>query len=219
MTAVRLDILSDPVCPWCYLGRAALMTALDQVPDHPFTVEWHPFQLNPDMPPGGMDRRAYLVAKFVGEEAVDRAEAMLIERAAAAGVPMRFDLCRRAVNTIDAHRLIHWAGLEGRQDAVVSGLFAAYFAEGRDISDAATLTAIGAAAGMDPAVSARLLAGDADRDLIRARDAHSRRMGVNAVPTFIVGQRHAVQGAQPVDVWLQVIRDLQSQATGAQVIH
>jgi predicted DsbA family dithiol-disulfide isomerase len=217
MTPVRLDILSDPVCPWCYLGRAALVQALAQVPDHPFTVEWHPFQLNPDRAPEGVDRRAYLEAKFGGAAAVDQAEAAMTERATALGVPMRLDLCKRSVNTLDAHRLIHWAGLEGRQDVVVAALFTAYFVEGRDIGDAGELAQIGRAAGMDGAMVARLLASDADRDLITARDAHSRAMGVSAVPTFIIGQRHAVQGAQPADLWLRVIADLTGAA--AQPVH
>lgn len=209
---VRLDILSDPICPWCHIGKANLDRALERNPDHPFVIEWHPFMLNPDMPPEGVPRRAYLEERLGGPEALARADAMLAERAAEAGATInRFD-DQRIPNTLDAHRLIHWAGIEGRQTAAVSALFRANFVEGRDIGDRAVLRGIAEGIGMDGAAVARLLASDADAQSIRDRDAHSRRMGVSAVPTFIVGQRHAVQGAQPPDLWDRVIAELRDRA-------
>ncbi len=204
----RLDIISDPICPWCYIGKANLDRALESRPDHPFQVEWHPFQLNPDMPPEGMDRRAYLETKFGGRDNAVRVYGRIAEAAEAAGVEIDFKRIARTPSTLDAHRLIHWAGLEGRQTAVVSALFRAYFREGRDIGDRDVLTAIAEAAGLDPAMIARLLDSDADRDDIRARDAHARARGVSGVPTFIVAERHAVSGAQPPELWRQVIDDL-----------
>ncbi len=206
MTA--LDILSDPICPWCAIGKAHLDRALAAAPDRPFAVQWHPFQLNPDMPPGGMDRRAYLEAKFGGREGAVRAYAPVVEAAAAAGLAIDWGAIARTPNTLDAHRLIHWAGLEGRQTAAVSDLFAAYFAEGRDIGAASVLVAIADGVGMDAAVVERLLAGDADADDIRARDAHARSRGVTGVPTFIVAGTHAVAGAQPPGFWERVIADI-----------
>lgn len=213
---VRLDILSDPICPWCYIGKAHLDRALTAVPDHPFTIEWHPFQLNPDMPREGMDRRAYLEAKFGGKENAARVYARIAEAAETAGLTIDFGAMKRTPNTIDAHRLIHWAGIEGRQTAVVSALFRVYFAEGRDIGSAEVLADIADGAGMDAALVSRLLASEADVEEIEARDAHSREMGVTAVPTFIVAQRHAVPGAQPPEVWERVIAEIRAQDAGGE---
>lgn len=207
---VRLDILSDPICPWCYIGKANLDRALERAGDQPFVIEWHPFMLNPEMLPEGMDRQSYLEEKLGGAEALARADAMLAERAAAAGVVINRFPGQRIPNTLDAHRLIHWAGIEGRQTAAVSTLFRANFTEGRDIGDRGVLADIAEAIGMDRAVVERLLASDADAEDIRARDAHSRKMGVSAVPTFIVGNQHVVQGAQPPELWDRVIADLRA---------
>ena len=208
---VKLDILSDPICPWCYIGKTNLDRALGRIGDHPYEIEWHPFQLNPDMPAGGMDRRAYLEGKFGGKDGAVRAYAPVVEAAEAAGLTIDFDAMKRTPNTIDAHRLIHWAGLEHLQGFVVQRLFEAYFRDGRDIGDAETLADIADGAGMDAAIVARLLASDADADDIRARDAHSREMGVSSVPTFIVANRHAVPGAQSPEVWERVTHEIMVQ--------
>lgn len=210
-THVKLDILSDPICPWCYIGKANLDRALEAVPDHPFIIEWHPFQLNPDMPREGMDRRAYLEAKFGGKEGAVRAYAPVVEHAQKAGLNIDFEAMQRTPNTLDAHRLIHWAGIEGKQTAAVSSLFKAYFTEGRDIGNRETLADIADGIGLDASVILRLLQSDADEEMIRERDAHSRKMGVNSVPTFIVANKHAVPGAQPTEVWKQVITEIMEQ--------
>jgi predicted DsbA family dithiol-disulfide isomerase len=205
---VKLDILSDPICPWCYIGKTNLDKALAESPDHPFVIEWHPFQLNPDMPAGGMDRLAYLETKFGGKEGAVRAYTPVVESAAAAGLEINFDGMTRTPNTLDAHRLIHWAGIEKRQTEAVSALFEAYFVEARDIGDIEVLADIADAIGMDAAVVTRLLKSDADRQDIRDRDAHSREMSVTGVPTFIVAGQHAVPGAQPPELWRKVIADV-----------
>ena len=198
---VKLDIISDPICPWCYIGKTRLDEALAQHPDHPFTIEWHPFQLNPDMPEGGMGRRAYLEGKFGGKDGAVKAYAPVVQAAEEAGLKFDFEGMQRTPNTIDAHRLIHWAGIEGRQTAAVSTLFKAYFEEARDIGDREVLADIADGIGMDAAVVAKLLNSDADIEDIRKRDAHSREMGVHSVPTFIVAGQHAVPGAQPAELW------------------
>ncbi len=208
---VKLDILSDPICPWCYIGKTNLDKALASVPDHPFVIEWHPFQLNPDMPEGGMDRREYLERKFGGKEGAVRAYAPVVEHAEKAGLNINFEAMKRTPNTLDAHRLIHWAGIEGKQNEVVDALFDAYFVQGRDIGDHEVLADIADSVGMDAAVVLKLLKSDADRDDIRQRDSHSREMGVNSVPTFIVANQHAVPGAQPPELWAQVIGEIMSQ--------
>ncbi|MDE4131746.1 DsbA family oxidoreductase [Phaeobacter sp. QD34_3] len=215
LPTVKLDILSDPICPWCYIGKTHLDKALAEVPDHPFVIEWHPFQLNPEMPVEGMDRRAYLEGKFGGKEAAVRAYAPVVEHAEKAGLSIDFEAMQRTPNTLDAHRLIHWAGIEGKQTAAVDALFEAYFTKGQDIGDHGTLADIAAEIGMDRDVVLKLLEGDSDRDAIQSRDAHSRKMGVNSVPTFVVANQHAVPGAQPPELWKQVIADIMEQIKAA----
>tara|TARA_Y100000815_G_scaffold90487_1_gene79382 strand:- start:1119 stop:1772 length:654 start_codon:yes stop_codon:yes gene_type:complete len=204
----KLDILSDPICPWCYIGKANLDRALAAHPDHPFIIEWHPFQLNPGMPPEGMDRRTYLEAKFGGKENAVKTYARIAEAAEEAGLMINFAAIERTPSTLNAHRLIHWAGIEGRQTAVVSLLFEAYFEKGLDIGDTEVLAQIAERAEMDGAVVRRLLAGDADADLIAARDAHARERGVDGVPTFILANQHVLVGAQPSALWEQVINEI-----------
>lgn len=209
---VRLDIISDPICPWCYVGKANLDKALTDHPDHPFSIEWHPFQLNPDMPLEGMDRRAYLEGKFGGKEGAVKAYAPLVQAAEDAGITLNLEAIKTTPNTINAHRLIHWSGLEGRQPATVNALFNAYFVEGRDIGDNDVLADIADSVGMDAAVVRRLLDGDQDVSDIQERDKHSREMGVSGVPCFIVASQHAVPGAQPPETWAKVIREIKEQS-------
>lgn len=207
---IKLDILSDPICPWCYIGKAQLDRALGKHPEHPFEIEWHPFQLNPEMPEDGMDRREYLETKFGGKENAVRVYAQIADAAESAGLAIDFEGIKRTPNTLNAHRLIHWAGLEGRQTAVVSLLFKAYFVEGKDIGASSVLIDIARTAEMDPDMVDRLLASSADRDDIAERDAHARQRGVTGVPTFVVGNQHVVPGAQPPELWDQVIAELTS---------
>jgi len=213
---VKLDILSDPICPWCFIGKTLLDRALAERPDHPFTIEWHPFQLNPDMPAEGMDRRDYLETKFGGKERAVQAYLPVHEAAEKAGLELDLSGIRRTPNTLNAHRLIHWAGIEGKQQAVVSFLFEAYFRQGKDIGDTDVLVAVAERAEMDGPAIRRLLEGDADADDIRARDAHARARGVNGVPTFIVANQHVLTGAQPTELWLQVIDEINQQLKGGE---
>ena len=210
---VKLVIFSDPICPWCYIGKSRLERALEARPDHPFELEWHPFMLNPDMPPEGMERRAYLEAKFGGQEGAVRAYLPVSEEAAKAGLELNLGAIPRTPNTLDAQRLIHWAGLDGRQTRVAGALFRAYFVEGRDLSRAETLAEIGEGAGMDGALIRRLLATEADADDIRARDADARHKGVRAVPTFVIANHYVVEGTQPTDLWLRVIDEIAAQGS------
>lgn len=210
-TPIKLDVMSDPICPWCFIGKTHLDKALAEHPNHPFQVEWHPFQLNPDMPAEGMGRRDYLEGKFGGKEAAVRAYAPVVESAKKAGISIDFEGMKRTPNTLNAHRLIHWAGIEGRQTAAISALFKAYFTDARDIGDAEVLADIADSIEMDASVVTRLLDSDEDTQLIKDRDTHSRKMGINSVPTFIIANQHAVPGAQPPELWAQVIADLAAQ--------
>lgn len=205
---IKLDIFSDPICPWCFIGKSRLDRALEARPEHPFDVEWHPFQLNPDMPADGMERRAYLEGKFGGADGAMKAYAPIVETLGAEIPKADLGLIKRTPNTMNAHRLIHWAGIEGVQTPVVSALFRAYFNEGRDIGDVEVLADIADSNAMDASVVARLMATDEDKDMIVARDAHARERGVNAVPLFVVDNVHAVPGAQETALWLKVIDEL-----------
>lgn len=208
---VKLDILSDPICPWCYIAKTKLDRALASVASHPFVIEWHPFQLNPGMPDEGMDRRAYLEGKFGGKDGAVRAYAPIVQHAKDTGLNINFEAMKRTPNTLDAHRLIHWAGIEGLQNNVVDALFTAYFEDGRDIGSSEVLGDIADTIGMDAAVVMKLLASDTDKQDIRDRDTASREAGVSSVPTFIVAGKHAVPGAQSTELWLKVIGEIQEQ--------
>lgn len=204
---LRLDIFVDPVCPWCMIGKAHLDRALEAAGAAPFLVSWHPFRLNPDMPRGGMDRAAYLEARFGGRVQAARALAEVEAAARAAGLEVDLAAAKRQPDTLDAHRLLHWAGIEGRQAPVLAALFRAHFREGRDIGDREVLADLAAEAGLERALVARLLASEADLEEIRRREAHARARGIRAVPTFILADRHVIEGAQPPAFWAQLIAE------------
>jgi predicted DsbA family dithiol-disulfide isomerase len=204
---VKLDILSDPICPWCYIGWLRLRSVLERM-THPFVIEWHPFQLNTGMPKNGMQRQFYLETKFGGQKGVLEAYMPIAKAAEEAGHPIAFDKIERTPNTLDAHRLIHWAGQEGKQTQMAEALFEAYFQQGRDIGTVEVLTKIAGECGMDEGAIFALLQSDADKIEIRERDLHSREKGVREIPTFIVAQTHVVPGAQPPELWENVIKEL-----------
>ncbi|MEO0993499.1 MAG: DsbA family oxidoreductase [Pseudomonadota bacterium] len=204
----RLDILSDPICPWCYIGKARLDAAIAEAGVNPFAIRWRIFRLNPDMPPDGMDRRAYLEGKFGGPAGAAEVYGRIEQIARGDGLTVNFDRIKRTPDTMNAHRLLRWAETEDRQGPVADQLFHRYFVEGEDISDPAVLTAIAESAGLDAAVIARLLEGDQDRETLDAEDAEARRMGVGGVPCFVIGGRYVLQGAQETETWVRVIREL-----------
>ncbi|MFQ8431457.1 DsbA family oxidoreductase [Amaricoccus sp. W119] len=204
----RLDIISDFVCPWCHVGKTNLETAIAGRAAHPFAIQWRAYQLDPTIPPEGYERGPYIEARLGGPEKVAAAHARLTEMGAAIGIAFRFDRITRAPNTLDAHRLTRWAAAEDRQTLVADELFRRYFEEGEDISDAGVLADAARAAGLDPAPVARLLAGDSDRAEVEAEIAEAARMGVAGVPTFILGGRYAVNGAQAPEVWTRVMDEL-----------
>jgi predicted DsbA family dithiol-disulfide isomerase len=200
--AVVVDVVSDVVCPWCYIGKRRLETAIAQLresnPDLPFEIRWHPFQLNPDLPAEGVNRKAYLEAKFGGPERARQ----IYERVTAAGrsveIPFDFDAIERQPNTLQAHRLIAWAQSrkEGDVDALVEGLFRANFIEGRYVGSIDELVSIAVAAGYDGTDARAFLASDALTDVVAASDQRAREMGIGGVPFFIFDGKTALSGAQ-----------------------
>ncbi|MGF9691418.1 DsbA family oxidoreductase [Rhizobium sp. 0TCS1.26] len=211
MQRLTIDLVSDVVCPWCYLGKARLELAIAEVQDEVgIDINWRPYRLNPDYPAEGVDQRQALEAKLGGAEAVARGHEMLIGLGREVGIAFDFDAIRIGPNTLDAHRLIHWAVTESReiQDRVVTLLFKANFEEGRNVGDHAVLLDIAEQAGLDRAVIGALLASDADKDTMLAEIDAAQNMGVNGVPFFIIDQQYALSGAQTPDVLANAFRDI-----------
>lgn len=203
---MQIDIFSDPVCPWCYIGKKRMARALDQRPDVTAQIRWRAFQLNPDMPPEGMDRQTYLSVKFGGAERAAEIYGHIDRVGKQAGIEFKFDRIPRAPNTLQAHRLIRFAARlqNGCSDAVVDGLFRAYFLEGRDIGHRDELLAIAEAAGLDRDAVSAYLDSDEDSGEIQAEDTFARRIGIGGVPCFIIGGKYALSGAQEPEAFLPI---------------
>ncbi len=195
-----IEVVYDLICPWCYLGVRRLFRTMRRRPDLLFELCWRPFLLNPDMPRAGMTRSDYVVRKFGGEERARRLYASITEIGATEGVEFRFERIRRTPSSVDAHRLVRWAGARDRSSEVAEALFAAHFADGRDIGDHAVLRAVAASCGLDPAAAGTFLRSEGDVDAVHADNLRAHRLGINGVPCFVVAGRHAVAGAQEPEV-------------------
>ena len=213
---MQIDVISDSICPWCFIGKRRLEKAIEARPHMTFDIIWRPYQLNPDTPREGYDRKAYMQAKFGGTDQAKGVYKVVQATANEEGLEFALEKQKRIPNTLDSHRLNHWAHTAGVQDAVVEGIFRAYFMEGQDIGDQAVLVKIARDAGMDAGVVAKLLAGDADRELILREEAVARRMGVTGVPCFIIDQRLVMVGAQETDMLLRAIDHAAEQAQAAE---
>jgi predicted DsbA family dithiol-disulfide isomerase len=209
---MRIDIISDVVCPWCFIGKRRLEKALALRPELEPDITWRPFQLNPDMPEEGMPRAEYIATKFGDSSHSRRIHQTIAEAGATVAIDFAFERIRRSPNTRNAHRLIRFATKHGRGGAVVDRLFAGYFLEGRDIGDSATLAEIAAESGLDPDEARRFLVSRAERDEIIAEDRNARRLGINAVPCFIFAGQYAVSGAQEPEFFLPVFDLVQNGA-------
>ena len=200
MTALPIDMVSDVVCPWCFIGRRRLGMALAQFaanePRVRPLVSWHPFQLNPDLPPEGIDRRAYLAAKFGSAHRAADIYERVRAAGASVGIDFAFDKIARQPNTLDAHRLISWAQAQGSAEELVERLFRAYFLEGRFIGDREALAAIAGEASLSAEAARAHLASTEGTEAIAQMDRRVRELGVTGVPFFIFGGRLAVSGAQ-----------------------
>jgi len=214
---LSIDVVSDVVCPWCYIGLKRLDAAIAQANDVTVDVRWRPYQLDATIPAGGTDRKQYMLAKFGSEDRLAEIHARVAEAGRDAGIEFAFDAIRVSPNTLDAHRLIRWAGTEGRdvQTNLVRRLFARYFEEGRDIGDHAVLTEAARTSGMDSAVVETLLASNADTDEVQAEIDTAAQMGVRGVPCYLVEGRYAIMGAQEPAVLADAIRQVaQARARG-----
>ncbi len=203
---LTIDIVSDVVCPWCYLGEKRLEAALADEAG-PVAVRWRPYQLDPTIPEGGLDRAEYMAKKFGARGRLQSVHDNLTRLGAEVGVPFAFDKIKRSPNTLDAHRLIRWAASAGVQEQVADRLFKAYFVEGRDIGDRGALVEIASQCGLDGKLVERLLADGADVDLVRQEIEQAQAMGVSGVPFFIFGGRFGLPGAQEPSVLRQAMAD------------
>lgn len=211
MERVTIDVVSDIACPWCYLGKARLELAIAEVQDEVgVDVNWRPYQLDPVATGTGTDYRSHLVEKLGGAERLDEIQETLRNYGREIGITFRFEDIKVRANTLDAHRLLHWAGIEGReiQDRVATALFKAYFEEGLNVTDHGVLTEIAGRCGLDPTLIGSLLASDADKATILDEIEAAREMGVSGVPFLIFDGQYAVSGAQEPDVLANALRDI-----------
>jgi predicted DsbA family dithiol-disulfide isomerase len=202
---MQIDFISDTVCPWCFIGKRRLARAMAQRPDINFDVRFRPFRLDPTIPKGGLERRAYLTAKFGEKGGIEEAQRVIAAEGAKEGIEFDFAAIERAPNTLDSHRLIRWAAMTGVQDEVVERLFAAYFENGEDIGDIRILADIADVSGMDGAQIADMLESDQDLALVEREDQLAREMGVTGVPAMIFANKVAVSGAREPEVLAMVI--------------
>jgi predicted DsbA family dithiol-disulfide isomerase len=211
---LQVDIVSDVICPWCYIGKRRFERALETIGGrHRVGVTWRPFQLNPEMPADGMERAAYLQAKFGGAERSREIYARIEAAGVGEGIAFAFDRIARTPNTVQAHRLIRFGQRLERQDEVVDALFRGYFTEGANIGDVATLVGLAETAGIAPSEAERYLVGDEDREQVLGEDDAARRMGIHGVPCFILEQQYAISGAQEPAVLTEALDRVAELAT------
>ena len=208
--SLTVDIVSDVVCPWCFIGQKRLRRAIEMVPDVAIHIRWRPFQLDATIPAGGMDRKQYILSKFGSEERLREIHARIEPLGEAEGIKFDFGAIKVSPNTLDAHRIIRWAASagDGVQDRLARRLFELYFEEGRNVGDHAVLVEAALEAGMDAALVESLLPTDADRDAVAAEAATASRMGITGVPCFLFENKYAVMGAQDAETLASAIRQL-----------
>jgi predicted DsbA family dithiol-disulfide isomerase len=208
--SIVVDVVSDVVCPWCFVGQKRLDKAVEALPDLDIDIRWRPYQLDPTIPSGGKDRRQYMIDKFGSEERIRQIHQRLEGLGADEGINFAFDAIKVAPNTLDAHRLIRWAGSAGQevQNKLVRRLFQLNFEEGADIGDHEVLLAAARDAGMDAAVVETLLPTEADVDAVKTEIATASRMGISGVPCFLLEGKYAVMGAQDPEALADAIRQV-----------
>ena len=204
----KIDILSDPICPWCLIGKTFLDRALEARPNHNFKLEWHPYMLNPTMQSSGVNRTDYLTTKFGSKENAEKVYLNIKKTALEHKIQINFDDIKRTPNTLNAHRLIHWAGLEQKQNSAVDLLFSEYFVNGNDISNENILINIANKIKMNKENIGQSINSDEDLQNINARIQNAGEKGVNGVPCFIINNQYVLQGAQSTELWIKVIDEI-----------
>ena len=202
---MQIDFISDTVCPWCFIGKRRLGRAMAMRPNIPFTVRYRPYRLDPNVPRAGVDRAAYMAARFGADGKLDDAYRAIAAEGAKENIAFDWGAIRKRPNTVDSHRLIRWAETQGVQDEVVERLFIAYFENGEDIGDIRVLADIADLCGMDGGEIADLLESDTDIALVEREDQLAHEMGVTGVPAMIFGNKIAVSGAREPDTLVMVI--------------
>jgi predicted DsbA family dithiol-disulfide isomerase len=201
---MQIDVVSDVICPWCFLGKRRLDKALDLIPEVKAEVVFRPFFLDASIPPEGLDRHKYMADKF-GEERLKTIHDPLIAAGKTDGVPYDFDKITRTPNTLDAHRVIRWAQTAGRQKEMVEAMFLAYWRDGEDVGDHAVLNKIAKSVGLDASAE---LASNKDKDEVLQECIKAQKMGISGVPTFIINQKYGISGAQEAAMLAQTIKDI-----------
>ena len=202
---MQIDIIYDPVCPWCYIGKRRLEQALRLRPSVEATTRWWPFLLNPEMPPDGIDRTAYLMNKFGNEARVRRTYGAIAEAGRSVEIDFAFERIGQMPNSVNSHRLVYFADRQGKADAAVETLFLAYFVNGQNIGDIDVLLKIGGNLGLDVGALGPYLDSDSDVAMVHDENARAHRMGINGVPSFIFDGEFAISGAQAPDVLARVV--------------
>ena len=210
VTQLRIDFVSDISCPWCVIGLKSLAQALANVADVASAdLHFHPFELNPQMAPEGEDIGEHLARKYgASDEQGAKTRAMIRERGAELGFEFAMDKRSRIYNTFDAHRLLHWAELQGRQRELKMALFEAYFTHGDNPGAHDVLTRVAQEIGLDATEAAEVLATGAYEEEVREQEAFFQRQGITAVPAIIINQRHLISGGQPADVFEKALRQI-----------
>lgn len=203
---LTIDIVSDVMCPWCYIGKRRLEQALDLEPHLNVAINWRPFQLDATIPADGMSRQEYLSNKFGDDEEARQIYSQIEEAGEVEGLAFAFDLIEKSPNTLNAHRLIRWSLTTGHQGALVESLFRLFFIEGADIGDNKVLADAADAVGMDRDVVERLLDGDSDMAEVKEEISHAQKIGVTGVPCFIIDQKYAIMGAQQPETLVQALQ-------------
>jgi len=196
---ITVDVISDVMCPWCYIGKRRLEAAIKLVPDLAVDVRWHPFQLDATLPKTGKDRQQYLSDKFGGIAKANAFYAQIEAAGREEGIPFAFDAIKLSPNTLDCHRLILWSKADDLQDDIVERLFKAYFIDGEDLTKAETLVRISEEAGMFSDFVEQLLEIETDLDKVEAQIAKARETGVSGVPCFIIDGRFVLAGAEKAE--------------------
>ncbi len=205
---IKIIILSDPICPWCYIGKKCFDEAIKQFDSHYFSIKWLPFQLNPKMPKEGMDRKNYLIKKFGNEKKTIEVYTPIVNKFNENEIDFDLSKIQTTPNTFNANQLIYWGQLEGKGNTVVENLFKAYFLEGKNLGDINCLIEIGMKSGLTKKITSTVFENTKDIKIVQDIENKYRKAGVSGVPTFIINNDYVVPGAQSREFWQEVLKEL-----------